>query len=78
VRILFVAYCMINNENGDSLIGVYKRSLRIAMEMVRRGHEVWMFCTGRQDYRDELTTQAQGESIFSTFRTDYCFPVRKR
>lgn len=67
MRILFVAYCMINNENGDSLIGVYKRSLRIAMEMVRRGHEVWMFCTGRQDYRDELTTQAQGRIHFLDF-----------
>jgi hypothetical protein len=67
MRILFVAYCMINNENGDSLIGVYKRSLRIGMEMTRRGHEVWIFCTGRQDYRDELTIQAEGRIRFLDF-----------
>src|SRR5271170_6038095 len=67
VRVLFVAYCMIDNKNGDSLIGVYKRSLRIGMEMARRGHEVWMFCTGRQDYNDELTAQAKGRIRFLDF-----------
>jgi len=50
---------MINNENGDSLIGVYKRALRIGMEMARRGHDVWMFCPGREHYHDELTDQAE-------------------
>jgi hypothetical protein len=67
VRILFAAYCMVNNSKGDSLIGVYKRSLRIALEMARRGHEVWMFCPGRQDYHDELTRQAESRIHFLDF-----------
>jgi len=67
VRILFAAYCMCNNKKGDSLIGVYKRSLRIGMEMARRGHEVWMFCPGRQDYHDELTRQAEAHLHFIDF-----------
>lgn len=37
------------------------------MEMARRGHEVWMFCTGRQDYHDELTAQAQQQIHFLDF-----------
>ena len=73
MRVLFVAYCMINNENGDSLIGVYKRALRVGMEMQRRGHEVWVFCTGRQDYRDELTAQADGAIHFLDFPAKLLF-----
>jgi hypothetical protein len=67
VRILFSAYCMCNNAKGDSLIGVYKRALRIALEMARRGHEVWIFCPGREDYQDELTRQAEGRLHFLDF-----------
>src|SRR5271156_5855983 len=67
VRILFAAYCMYNNEKGDSLIGVYKRALRVGMEMARRGHEVWMYCPGRQDYHDELTKQAEATLHFLDF-----------
>jgi hypothetical protein len=64
MRVMFAAYCMINNENGDSLIGVYKRALRTGMEMVRRGHEVWMFCPGRELYRDELARAAEASIHF--------------
>ena len=64
---------MINNENGDSLIGVYKRALRIGMEMSKRGHEVWMFCTGRQDYHDDLTAQAEGRIRFLDFPAKLLF-----
>jgi UDP-N-acetylglucosamine:LPS N-acetylglucosamine transferase len=67
MRVLFVAYCMVNNENGDSLIGVYKRSIRIGLEMVRRGHEVWMFCTGRERFHDELTKEAEAHFQFLDF-----------
>jgi len=67
MRILFVAYCMIDNENGDSLIGVYKRCLRIGIEMVRRGHEVYVFCTGREAYRDATVERAEGTMAFIDF-----------
>lgn len=67
MRILFVAYCMINNENGDSLIGVYKRCLRIGIEMVRRGHEVSVFCTGREAYRDATVERAESMMRFIDF-----------
>lgn len=81
---------MCNNSNGDSLIGVYKRSLRIALEMAQRGHEVWIFCPGRQDYHDELTRQAEERLHFLDFglkvvlcpskklmRRYYCMVFRK-
>jgi hypothetical protein len=68
MRILFVAYCMIDNENGDSLIGVYKRSLRIGLELAGRGHEIWMFCTGRERFRDAATTLAEGQIRFFDIR----------
>ena len=64
MRLLFIAYCMINNENGDSLIGVYKRSLRIGLELAARGHEVWVHCAGRHLFRDDLTTQAEQSMRF--------------
>ncbi len=70
MRILFVAYCMVNNENGDSLIGVYKRCLRIGLEMERRGHEVWIFCTGREGYRDATTVAAEEKLHFLDVRFD--------
>jgi hypothetical protein len=70
MRILFVAYCMINNENGDSLIGVYKRSLRIGLEMARRGHEVWVFCTGREGYSDATTLAAAQHLKFLDVRME--------
>jgi UDP-N-acetylglucosamine:LPS N-acetylglucosamine transferase len=58
---------MIDNENGDSLIGVYKRAIRIGLELVRRGHEVWMHCPGRELLHDELTKQAEAHFHFLDF-----------
>jgi hypothetical protein len=59
MRILFAAYCLINDVNGNSLIGVYKRCLRIGLDMHARGHDVWILCPDRTTYRDELTDMAE-------------------
>jgi hypothetical protein len=73
---------MINNENGDSLIGVYKRCLRIGLEMARRGHEVSMFCTGRDAYRDAAVSEAEAVMHFVDFPLNVlfcpCVEVRRR
>jgi hypothetical protein len=58
VRFLFVTYCF-GAWNGQALIGVYKRGLRVAMELVARGHHVDFFCTGRHAYRDGLVEAAE-------------------
>jgi hypothetical protein len=58
VKYLFVTYCF-NSSNGQAMIGVYKRGLRLALELARRGHEVVFFCTGREFYHDGLTEQAE-------------------
>jgi hypothetical protein len=73
MRILFSAYCMVNNQNGDSLIGVYKRALRISLEMVRRGHEVWMVCPGRELYHDALSREAESSIHFLDIPMDVLF-----
>jgi hypothetical protein len=67
VRVLFVAYCFGENA-GQTLIGVYKRGLRIALELDRRGHEVLFDCTGRSEYRDELTAIAEERLRFVDLR----------
>jgi hypothetical protein len=51
---------MVNNARGDSLIGVYKRCLRIGLELHRRGHDVAIICPGAGEYRDETVTAARG------------------
>ncbi len=58
MKIFFVAYSF-GSYHGQVLIGVYKRSLRIARELHRRGHEIVMFCTGRGAYQDELIRQSE-------------------
>lgn len=58
MRFLFAAYCMFNNQSGNSLIGVYKRCLRIGLELHRRGHEVAIICPGRGVFRDETVVAA--------------------
>jgi hypothetical protein len=58
MKILFVAYSMIDNSNGDTLIGVYKRCLRIGFEMQARGHEIWVHCVGCPKFRDPLVESA--------------------
>lgn len=57
MRFLFVTYCF-GCVDGQTLIGVYKRGLRIAMELRRRDHEVLFFCTGRDGFHDSLTEAA--------------------
>jgi hypothetical protein len=54
-------------DKGQALIGCYKRGLRIAMEFVARGHDVFVFCTGRQFYHDELTRRAEAVVQFVEF-----------
>ncbi len=63
MKFLFVAYC-ISSSTGDSLIGVYKRTLRIGLELVRRGHQVAIACPGREAYRDDLVDKAQEAMTF--------------
>lgn len=58
MRVLFIAYCF-GSYKGQALIGVYKRCLRIGMELDKRGHEVVMFCTNRTAYQDDLTEKAE-------------------
>ena len=58
MRFLFVAYCF-GNDQGHALVGVYKRGLRIALELARRGHEVFFACPGRENFHDETTAEAE-------------------
>jgi hypothetical protein len=57
MRALFVAYCF-GDDSGQTLVGVYKRGLRVALELRARGHEVLFDCTGRRSFRDDLTDSA--------------------
>ena len=57
MRLLFFTYCLSVAE-GQAQIGVYKRGLRVAVEMANRGHEVQFFATGRQNFHDALTAEA--------------------
>lgn len=57
MRFLFVTYCF-GNAKGHALVGVYKRGLRIAMELAGRGHEVAFVCPGRENFTDETTAAA--------------------
>jgi hypothetical protein len=63
VRFLFVTYCF-GSHQGQTLIGVYKRGLRVAMELDRLGHEIYFSCTGREGYEDELTQAAEKTLTF--------------
>lgn len=69
MRYLFVAYCF-GNSNGQALIGVYKRGLRIALELSERGHEIVFFCTGRENFNDSLTRRAEERMRFVDFPHD--------
>ena len=64
MRFLFAAYCMVNNADGNSLIGVFKRCLRIGVELHRRGHSVAIVCSGFGSFRDATVTQARGKLRF--------------
>lgn len=62
-RFLFVTYCT-GVSQGQAMIGVYKRGLRIALKLAERGHEVFFFCSGRENYRDALTARGEEELRF--------------
>jgi hypothetical protein len=59
MKFLFAAYCMMDNGPGNSLIGVYKRCLRIGLELHARGHQVAVICPGRHGLRDDTVAAAE-------------------
>ena len=63
LKYLFVTYCF-GSFQGQTLIGVYKRGLRVAMALRERGHEITFFCTGREGYQDALTRAAETRLTF--------------
>jgi len=62
-KFFFVTYCF-GDYQGQSLIGVYKRGLRVALELANRGHEIVFFCTGREAFQDDLTRHAERTFTF--------------
>jgi hypothetical protein len=72
MRFLFSAYC-VRSPTGHSLIGVYKRTLRIGLELVARGHQVVICCPGRDLYRDGLVERAERSMDFVDFPLDVLF-----
>lgn len=69
MKILFVAYCFAS-PGEEALIGVYKRGLRIALELARRGHDVAFFCTGREHHQDPMTRAAESAIEFVELTED--------
>lgn len=61
MRVLFMAYSV---PGEKPLIGVYKRAIRVGLEMLERGHDVWMICPGRKGFRDELVLCANRKISF--------------
>jgi hypothetical protein len=72
MRFLVVAYC-ISSPDGDSLIGVYKRCLRIGAELAGRGHEVQVICPGREKYSDRFTLEASKKVSFLDLSLEVLF-----
>ena len=72
MNFLFLAYCF-GSPGGDSLIGVYKRALRIGLVLVERGHDVAILCPGRHVYRDELVQRAESACKFVDFPLEVLF-----
>jgi hypothetical protein len=58
MKLLFVTYCF-DSSLGQAMIGVYKRALRLTLELHERGHEIVFFCTGRELFHDSLTEKAE-------------------
>jgi hypothetical protein len=63
MKIFLAAYCF-GGRRDQTLIGVYKRCLRVGLRAVEMGHEVVMHCSGRQFYSDGLTRRAEAEFTF--------------
>ena len=69
LRFFFVTYCFGHqpeppHEGGQVLIGVYKRGLRVALELCDRGHEVYFLCEGRHNFHDAMTAEAEERMTF--------------
>jgi hypothetical protein len=64
MKFVFATYCMMNDANGDSLIGAYKRCLRIGLELHRRGHSVAVLCAGHGSFRDATVVEALDKLTF--------------
>ncbi len=69
MKVVIVAYCF-GDPGQHALIGVYKRGLRVALELCNSGHEVVMFCAGHSSYQDELTVLAKERICFIDFPVD--------
>ena len=63
MRVFIVAYCF-GGATGQTLIGVYKRALRVGHALCARGHDVFFSCTGRENYRDDMTERAEQRMKF--------------
>ena len=80
MKLLFVTYCF-DSSLGQAMIGVYKRALRLALELQERGHEIVFFCTGRDLFHDSLTEKAEQCMQFIDipfFKPEYEGAVRNR
>lgn len=63
MRALIVAYCF-GGAFGQTLIGVYKRGLRVGHALCDRGHEVAFYCAGRENFEDDMTRAAEQRMRF--------------
>jgi hypothetical protein len=58
VKVLLVTYCLLR-DHRESMIGVYKRSLRVGIALSDRGHEVLLLNPGSTSlFSDDLTERA--------------------
>jgi hypothetical protein len=63
MRVFIVAYCF-GGVIRQTLIGVYKRALRVGHALCDRGHHVSFFCAGRDNYHDAMTERAEQRMTF--------------
>lgn len=67
MKVFVVAYCF-GGAFGQTLIGVYKRALRVAHALCDRGHAVDFYCAGRENYADDMTRRAEERMRFVDWR----------
>ena len=63
MRAFLVAYCF-GGVTRQTLIGVYKRALRVGHALCDRGHQVSFFCAGREHFRDDMVERAEQRMTF--------------
>ena len=63
MRVFIVAYCF-GGLTRQTLIGVYKRALRVGHALCDRGHHVTFFCAGREHYHDDMAERAERRMEF--------------